>query len=223
MLLKHDCEIEDIQCIEKEGGGISLSFLYEYEWLSFAISEGLTWIFIFLFLLSRYKLGFIRLSQLFLLLIIFCNLFQGVLVGIDYYFTGKISLFQIVIILFIIYASTLGRSDFQRLDQYIQEKMAKQHRTTFKGDIYAYINNRRKRFYIHSLAFFATHFVWFFIDHQFIQELPNYVSSGEILLYLVQVLPNVLSYLWSIVYLFDLSIFLIYTIWLIRNSDHKVV
>jgi hypothetical protein len=207
-----------------------VSIMYEHGWLLFVLSEGLTWLAVVLFLVGRYWLELNRLSQWCLLFIILCNNFQALLAGIDYYFTGKVSFFQVVIILFIIYASTLGSSDFQRLDKYIQQKLNK-YRGTLKtegeqdeiqaetqDDIRTYIKYRRQLFSIHTTAFVVLHFVWLVID----MSTTTVLSGYEVFFpnewfhhphqgYFHNPILNIISYVWSIVYVFDVYIFLIYS------------
>ncbi|WP_332631586.1 hypothetical protein [Halalkalibacter flavus] len=199
-----------------------MPFLYENGWILFILSEGLTWLAALLFFICRYRLKLDRVSQWCLTLIILCTLFQGLLAGINYYFTGKVSFFQIVIILFIIYASTLGSADFKRMDQYIQNKFEKHRKllnTVEKIDhLRPYIKFRRQLFFIHTIAFIAIHIAWFAIDINTSNSLPAYqlFYFNEWLQHPHQGLfhsPvfNIISYMWSIVYLFDVYIFLIYT------------
>ncbi len=201
--------------------------LYENEWILFIFSEALTWFSIIMLLITRYKFTVDRLSQLFLAIIILCTLFQALLVGIDFYFTGTISLFQVIIILFIIYASTLGSSDIQRLDQYLQHKIKKK-RQIFNDDLYDYIYYKKQLFYIHTFAYISIHFIWLLIDsnlninvtsillflynQSYLYTIPNLFNN---------MLFNLLSYLWSIIYFFDISVVIFYSIWQ-RISNHNI-
>lgn len=47
-----------------------VTYIHENGWILFVVSEGLTWVLVALFLLSRYWLCFDRLSQLWLMLIV---------------------------------------------------------------------------------------------------------------------------------------------------------
>lgn len=199
-----------------------MHFLYEHGWFFFILSEGLTWLSTVLGFFSRYRLGLHRLSQWCLLFIILCTISQAFLAGINYYFTGKVSFFQVVIILFIIYASTLGSSDFQRLDNYIQQKTKKYRKLNdtvgIKNDIFAYVNYRQQLFFIHTTALFVIHFVWLAIDFNtanglsgysldFFNEWFQHPHQG----FFNNPTFNIISYVWSIIYIFDLYTFLTYT------------
>ncbi|WP_332697358.1 hypothetical protein [Halalkalibacter lacteus] len=210
-----------------------MSFLYEHGWVLFILSEGLTWLATLLFLVSRYRFRLDLLSQWCLIIIILCTIFQALLAGINYYLTGKVSFFQVIIILFILYASTLGSSDFKRLDYYIQQKTKKYRglidTTVKKDDILAYVKYRQQLFFIHTTAIFIIHFVWFAIDFNtsnglsgyrlfFLNEWFQHPHQG----FFNNLTFNIISYLWSIIYIFDLYIFLIYTFLLhfrqVRNT-----
>jgi hypothetical protein len=194
-------------------------FLYDHGWILFILSEGLTWVATLLFFIFRYRFKLDRISQWCLTFIILCTLFQGLLAGVNYYFTGKVSFFQIVIILFIIYASTLGSADFKRMDQYIQNKFEKYRKlpnTVGNSDNYKpYVKYRQQLFSIHTIAFFAIHSTWFAIDFNTANSLSGYqlFYFNEWLQHPHQGLYhhpvfNIISYMWSIFYLIDLHIFL---------------
>lgn len=206
-----------------------MSFLYHHQWLLFFASEGLTWILAVLFLASRYFFSLNRFSLWCLVFVILGNAFQFFLASIDYYFAGKVSFFQIVIILFVIYASTLGSSDFQRLDKYIKEKVMtwKKNRGHVRGsitqifhveekeDIRAPRKYKKQLFFIHITTFIVIHFLWFIID---INE-SNDIAVNHLFLFIEWIeyphrgffnnpFFNIMSYVWSIIFFFDLVVFL---------------
>ncbi|WP_227936123.1 hypothetical protein [Alkalihalobacillus deserti] len=202
-----------------------MAFLYEHGWLLFILSEGLTWLAALVFLISRYRLKLDRLSHWCLLLIVLCTIFQALLALVNYYFTGKVSFFQVVIIVFIIYASTLGKSDFERLDTYIQHK-CKRYRKFNEIDgptdkVRTYIKDRQQLFFIHTTALFVIHFAWFMIDsktsdrkfflfNEWIQHPHQGFYNNPVF--------NIISYVWSIVYIIDVSFFLsCILLWWIRQ------
>ncbi len=156
-------------------------------------------------------------------MIILCTFFQAILVFIDYSFTNKISLFQLIIIIFIVYATTIGSSDIQRLDQFLQKKF-KKTRTTFSENIYVYTKYRRKLFLIHTTTFLTIHLVWFLIDLNINKDLYNIklLVFNEpfftLPLFFKSNFFNIISYLWIIIYSFDLCTTLIYTTWQMRNK-----
>lgn len=205
----------------KYGRSRIVSFMHEHGWLLFLISEGLTWLFIGLFFYCRYWLKFDRLSQVLLIVIIMINIFQIFLGCIDYYVTGEISFFQIVIVLFITYASTLGNADFKRLDQFIKKKINK-YRMYIDQDeeleaLQSHIPYRMGLFFTHTIAFGFIHYIWFLFERDWFNSMidfnlfivrtwfqsidPTFFTSS---IYIMT------SYVWSIIYLFDLFVFLVY-------------
>ncbi len=198
-----------------EGVVSLLTFLYKNEWIFFAVSEGLMWVFLLFFFITRYKLLMNQVSNLFLFQIIIINLFQAFLVCIDYYFTGSVSFFQVFMILFIIYASTIGRSDFKRLDVLMKKRYIHLHRTQCSSLI-SEITYRLILFAIHTTVFFLLHIIWYRIDVTpglpniqlfLFHEWVNYPHQG----YYTNPLFNIMSYIWKIIYVIDLCILVIYT------------
>jgi hypothetical protein len=195
-------------------------FLYENGWILFILSEALTWLAALIFFACRYLLRLERISNFCLLLIILCTIFQAFLAGVNYFFTGKVSFFQVVIILFIIYASTLGSSDFERIDKYLQQKFNKYRKLNSNEetpDSTTELNYRNGLFLFHTIAFSFMHLIWFCLDfltmnysftHVFLfQQWISHPHQGIF----HNSAFNIISYLWSIIYIFDLCFFIIFT------------
>src|SRR5699024_10498528 len=70
--------------------------------------------------LNRY-----RLSRLFLLVFLILLGIEAVLAILIYQETGQISTFQIVITIFVIYASTFGILDFMKLDRWMRKTIGR--------------------------------------------------------------------------------------------------
>lgn len=100
-------------------------FVQRYLWELFIITEIIFWLCIILFLLIRYVLGRQRISVWILPIFILSVVIDIYLGWVDYKVTGEFSIFQFIVVIFIIYAVTSGLSDFKRLDAYIQRKIAK--------------------------------------------------------------------------------------------------
>lgn len=194
-----------------------MTYLHTHGWILFLLSEGLTWLGIGAFFIFRYLLHFKRLSQVFLQLIILCTLFQVVLACIDYYYTGKISLFQIIIILFVLYGTTMGNSDFKRIDQLIQRRFGKNQHTLSKEDIEdrsIYTSERSILIFIHTLTLIIIHCLWFLLDFFHPQQVINF-SIQQIQLWFEsphqgifnEPFLNVIYFIWYIIYGFDLILF----------------
>ncbi|WP_332629461.1 hypothetical protein [Halalkalibacter flavus] len=212
-----------------------MSYIHENGWFLFVVSEGITWVLVFLFLLSRYWLRFDRLSQMWLVFIVGINIFQILLGGIDFYFTGEISFFQIVIVLFITYACTLGSSDFARLDQFIKRKFDRgrntDHRTSEgHADVKKHITYRCSLFFYHTIAFCLIHIIWYMSDRSYFNHFQEYVyfitnSWFGVVDYNLLTSPAyfLLSYLWSMIYVFEAVVILTYAIVTILGKGQKPV
>ncbi|WP_078552397.1 hypothetical protein [Bacillus alkalicellulosilyticus] len=169
----------------------------------------------------RYKFGLVRLSTFFLGIVVGCNVFQALLVINNYLLTGTISLFQVIIILFILYGCTIGRSDFERLDAFLQQKYNGK-RDTLNADFLSYVHYRKKLFLFHGCALLVTHLVWLMVDHYyFIASTEKVFIFKETFFYMLPMIYhnsplNILSYLWIIVFLFDTCIIFYYFIWQLK-------
>jgi len=150
-----------------------MTFILNYQWEIFIILEVLSIVFLLLFLLIRYAFRKLTLSRLFLAAFISMIIFEGILALGVYRETGEIDTFQIVILVFIVYASTLGIADFKRLDRWIKQKVGnwqgvdlltardKQIIQQQKDPIYR-ARKYRKEWFIHTIIFVIAH-VFFFM------------------------------------------------------------
>src|SRR5699024_4083774 len=102
-----------------------MQFLINYQWQLFITIEILFLLTFLAFGFVRYflnkdRLSFIFLSSFFALLIA-----EALLAFLIYQATGKIETFQIVIIIFVLYAVTFGIKDFKNLDRWMRQKIGK--------------------------------------------------------------------------------------------------
>lgn len=100
-----------------------MDFIQLYQWHIFIFLEVSSWAFLLGFLLLRYAFDKLQLSRVFLALFLSFIMLEAVLALIIYRQTGQIDTFQIVIMIFIIYACTFGMQDFKKLDRYIKTKV----------------------------------------------------------------------------------------------------
>src|SRR5690625_5267402 len=82
-------------------------------------------IFIFLFMGARYFFACHKGSHIFLSLFLFMMVLEGILAFLVYKVTGEINTFQIVVVIFLVYAVTFGVSDFKKLDYTARVKIGK--------------------------------------------------------------------------------------------------
>ncbi|MFD3449975.1 hypothetical protein ACFDTO_35970 [Microbacteriaceae bacterium 4G12] len=144
-----------------------MDFIIENKWLFLIIAEVVFWVSVLTFLLLRYWFGLKKLSIAFFVLFIVNDLWIATMGFFDYLKTGKFSNYQIVIVIFIMYALTYGKSDFRRLDAFIQRKVA-----AWKGQpvpeiesikkLYGkeYARHERKQFFKHLLMYVMAHIIF---------------------------------------------------------------
>lgn len=97
-----------------------MNFLIQYQWEIFILAEVLSLISLILFGVIRYLFNKQRLSTIFLMTFLGLFVVEGALALLIYQATGEISMFQIVIIIFILYACTFGINDFKKLDRWMR-------------------------------------------------------------------------------------------------------
>ncbi|WP_110111909.1 hypothetical protein [Bacillus sp. CGMCC 1.16541] len=102
-----------------------MNVILDYKWLFFIGSE----LFFFFctagFLLLRY---WFQLHQLSIIPVILFFLGEACLVALgiyDYIATGSFNVFQLIILLFVIYAVTAGKQELLKLDERIKREVAK--------------------------------------------------------------------------------------------------
>lgn len=214
-----------------------MSFLLDHHWSIFITLEVSSLIFLFLFVFVRYFFTKIRMSFVFLFLFIFAIILEGVLAYIVYQRTGEFTTFQIVIVIFIVYAGTFGISDFKKIDRYMKDKIGKwkgiELLTEKDREIMAYLKDpkviaRRARywFYAHTIIFFAAIFLfweyygnknysfYYFIEHRewFDNELAEPQPFTNLLI------TNVVQ-IWLIIFVIDSIVNWSYTLF---PSEKKV-
>jgi len=97
--------------------------LLTYQWEIFITLEVLSVISLLLFGLCRYFLEKKQLSLLFLLGFLAPLLLEGLLGFYLYKQTGEFDTFQVVILIFLLYAFTFGINDFKNLDRWMRKKI----------------------------------------------------------------------------------------------------
>ena len=100
-----------------------MDFLLEYQWEIFIVAEVLSFVALILFGIVRYGFGRRKSSLTFLAIFLGLLIFEAGLALILYQETGEISNFQIVIMIFILYACTFGINDFRKLDRWMRKKI----------------------------------------------------------------------------------------------------
>lgn len=107
-----------------------MDFILEYKWLFLILGEIVFTLCAAAFLLLRYWYQLEKLSILVFVIFIINDLWIAFLAVMDYQRTGAVSLYQIIAVVFIIYALTLGKSDMKKLDEVIKRKVAEKRGVT---------------------------------------------------------------------------------------------
>lgn len=118
-------------------------------------------------------------SRLFLFIFFSSFGLEALLAWVVYLQTGEISTFQIVILIFIVYACTFGISDFKRLDRYIKLKIGKwrgielltdeeKQKMVQAKDPEVIARRNRRWWYTHIFIFLIVHYIFWikFGNHQ---------------------------------------------------------
>lgn len=102
-----------------------MEFVSTYLWELFIAVEVVFWLSIALFIILGYLLGWKKIS-IWILPLFIASIIADLFLGwIDYKQTGEFSIFQLIVLIFVVYAITSGYTDFRRLDVWIQQKIAK--------------------------------------------------------------------------------------------------
>ncbi|HLS67419.1 MAG TPA: hypothetical protein VK029_10565 [Pseudogracilibacillus sp.] len=148
-----------------------MEFISTYLWELFIAVEVVFWLSIALFIILRYLLGWKKIS-IWILPLFIASVIADLLLGwVDYKQTGEFSTFQLIVLIFVVYAITSGYTDFRRLDAWIQQKIAK-----WKGlpepDVSAklppkygkeHARYERRGWYLHVLTFVLFLIIFYFL------------------------------------------------------------
>lgn len=103
-----------------------MEFITENKWIILMILEVLAWSSMFFMLYARYRLQSKQLFKLGTILSVMTGVVPQVTLGIINMITlKKMDAFTVVILLLILYGSTLGKRDVKRMDQWAQKKFGK--------------------------------------------------------------------------------------------------
>lgn len=102
-----------------------MEFLITFQWEIFIVLEVLSMFALLLFGFVRYFLNKKRLSLLFIIAFLILLVLEALLAILIYQETKEISAFQMVVIIFVLYACTFGMTDFKKLDRWMRRKIGK--------------------------------------------------------------------------------------------------
>jgi len=100
-----------------------VSFIVDYQWEIFITAEILSIVSLLLFGTFRYFFGRKKFSILFIIAFLLLLGLEALLGIWIYQETGEISTFQIILIIFVLYACTFGIYDFLKLDRWMRKKI----------------------------------------------------------------------------------------------------
>lgn len=199
-----------------------MTFIYTYHWWLLIGLEVIAVLALIIFGLSRYLFSRPRLSFLFLAVFIAMICLEGLLGLLIYQKTGEFDLFQIVVLIFILYAFTLGIFDFIKLDRTLRQKIGDLRKIDLLTDKDKEVLARqkdpvflarkyRRSSYLHTILFFGFQITTWLMGTESLAEIGTYLtdfswvnnddSTGT-------PYPNDLLYrvgvVWTIVYVVDL-------------------
>lgn len=154
----------------------------------FIVVEVLSLISLLLFGVVRYFLGKYRFSVFFILLFILLIACEAMMAWLIYQETGEISNFQIIIMVFVLYACTFGISDFKKLDRLMRKHIGKWRGIELLTEKDITIMNKQKdpkhiaRKYrwssiIHLIIFTAVQAGFWIYSNNSVQEMLDYVKD----------------------------------------------
>lgn len=171
-----------------------IEFILQYKWVFLILGEVIFWVSLLGFFIVRYAFGLEKLSKYFIFLWLASDAWLLVLGIMDYRDTGTFDTFQVIIVLFLLYALTFGRNDMRKLDQWMKRNIRK-----WKGEppveeekekkLYGldYAVKQGKEFALHALMYTAVLVVLsFFSDFRSPNELLKLNDFGDILGYLIE-------------------------------------
>lgn len=212
--------------------------LINYHWELFIAAEVISFLSLALFLFLRYAFRKTGLSLFFLGLFAAVTLFEALLAWVIYQETGEISTFQIIVVIFIVYAFTFGISDFKKLDRWIKKQVGrwkneelltdKDKHVMGQENNPAYIARKNRRsWYCHLAVFAAVHYFFWIVYGNGDQPVINYLTDlswweSEDAEGAPFNNPAVLqiSRIWTIILIIDTVWSLSYTIFPAKRKEH---
>ncbi|ASV67932.1 hypothetical protein MKX67_22165 [Cytobacillus sp. FSL W7-1323] len=213
-----------------------MDFILDHKWEFFIAAEVIFWISILSFLILRYWFKLNKLSFLFFGIFIVNDLWIATMGFMDYMRTGEFTSYQVVILIVIVYAFTYGKSDFRKLDRFIQKKVANWRGETINiedqvkeldGKEFAAVE--RKHFFMHLLIFLGVHILlalFLGLSNQFstISSIGDFFqqwfASSNAAFPFDHSATNNLSRIWTIILVIDGLISFSYTIFPKESKKH---
>ncbi|MDR7071408.1 hypothetical protein [Fictibacillus barbaricus] len=211
-----------------------MDFVLNNKWLFLILAETVFWISTLSFLVVRYWFNLKILSTVFFLLFVLNDLWIATMGYFDFMRTGEFSSYQFIILIVIVYALTYGRGDFQKLDGFIQRKVAKWRGLTLpetkqKKRLYGFehAKQERKNMYRHIILFFAVQLLFFFTfgfsnavwNIQMDTLFHDWYDQVETDLFYKNIIANNITRLWALILTIDIVVSFSYTLFLKKDKS----
>ncbi|MBN3554494.1 hypothetical protein JYA63_09470 [Fictibacillus nanhaiensis] len=204
-----------------------MDFVLEHKWVFLILAETVFWVSTLSFLVVRYWFNLKKLSIAFFILFLLNDLWIAAMGYFDYLKTGKFSTYQIIILVVIAYAFLYGKSDFQKIDRFIQRKVAKT-RGLPEPDLPAskpmygmqHAKQERKNLYKHILLFITAQCVFLLLfglsdavsSIQIDTLLKDWYDTTDTDLFYKNDVANNVTRIWALILAIDIIVSLSYTI-----------
>ncbi|MDX8047256.1 hypothetical protein SH601_14900 [Gracilibacillus sp. S3-1-1] len=217
-----------------------MDFILEYQWEIFILAEVLSAASLLLFGIFRYLYNRQKFIISFLLLFIILMVLEAALAILIYNETRKISTFQIIITVFVLYACTFGISDFKKLDRWMRLKIGNWRGIELLTEKEKYVMKKQKdskyiakkyRYssILHMLIFGSTQLIFWFISLDSMEQaLPYLTDLSWVGTEFVEVTPYFnetlygISMVWGLVFLIDFIYSWSYTIFPSKQRGESI-
>ncbi|MQR97249.1 hypothetical protein [Fictibacillus phosphorivorans] len=204
-----------------------MDFVLEHKWVFLILAETVFWVSTLSFLVVRYWFNLKKLSIAFFVLFLLNDLWIAAMGYFDYLRTEKFSSYQIIILIVIAYAFLYGKSDFQKLDRFIQRKVAKM-RGLPEPDLpdskplygMQHAKQERKNLYKHIFLFITAQCVFLLLfglsdavsSIQIDTFLKDWYDTTDTDLFYKNDVANNITRIWALILAIDIVVSLSYTI-----------
>jgi hypothetical protein len=205
-----------------------LDFILDNKWAFLILAEIVFWVSTLSFLVVRYWFNLKKLSVAFFILFIVNDLWIATMGYFDYLRTGEFSAYQIIILIVIAYAFLYGKSDFRKLDGFIQRKVAiwrglPEPDITREKPIFGmeHAKQERQNMYKHILVFSVVQ-ITFIVMFGFSEAvssiqlntlIEDWYEPVKTDLFYQNDTANNITRVWGLVLAIDIVISLSYTLW----------
>ncbi|WP_096437848.1 hypothetical protein [Alteribacter populi] len=219
-----------------------MPLLMELYWELFIATEILAIVCVVAFVVFRYIIVRPALSKWSVAVFILLNVFDSVIAFLVYRETGELSVFQIVIFIFILYALTFGRSDFKRLDLWIRmqidrwtnkklvhEKEHREHEERSYGA--GQSKNAAREWVMHVGLFTFVHIIFFLLfpsesimltDVLSQEGIENWMEDPESYGLFSEPAINQVTLIWGLIFVIDTVVSWLYILFPEKNKKRDV-